>query len=122
MAYVKRWQACTAPLRNSGMTILLALLVITVFIVPVVVTSNSTAGRIAQDIGQPLAVQHPILVVDHGDHGVVRVQINSAKLHFSLLNGSVERCIPTLDPGRPLLWAARRPFNDYQLDGTSNLE
>ena len=66
-------------------------------------------------IVQPLAIQHPILVVDHGDHGVIRMQINATKLHFGLLNGAVERCIPTLDPGRPLIWAARRPFNDYQL-------
>jgi hypothetical protein len=42
------------------------------------------------------------------------VQIDAAILHFSLLNGSVEPDISTVDPGRPLLWAARRPFNDYQ--------
>ncbi|WP_429573210.1 hypothetical protein [Paraburkholderia sp. UCT70] len=31
-----------------------------------------------QIVGEPLAVKHPILVVDHSDHGIVRVQIDAA--------------------------------------------
>jgi NAD(P)-dependent dehydrogenase (short-subunit alcohol dehydrogenase family) len=35
------------------------------------------------------------------DYRIVRVQIDAAILHFSLLNGSVELGISTVDPGRP---------------------
>jgi len=49
MACVRRWQTRFAPLRGSSLTILLALLLVTVFVVPVFTTSE-IAGRIIQDV------------------------------------------------------------------------
>jgi hypothetical protein len=42
------------------------------------------------------------LIIDHRNHGVVRVQVDAAILHFGLLLGLVDRCDSTVDPGRPL--------------------
>jgi hypothetical protein len=50
MTYMQRWRERAARLRNGGMIILLALLIITVFVLPVVVTSRSVIDRIAQDL------------------------------------------------------------------------
>ncbi|MCC8404125.1 ion channel [Paraburkholderia sp. MMS20-SJTN17] len=50
MTYIQRLQERAARLRSGGMVILLVLLVITVFVLPVVVTSNSVIDRIAQDV------------------------------------------------------------------------
>ncbi|HXZ07632.1 MAG TPA: potassium channel family protein [Paraburkholderia sp.] len=50
MAHIDRWLDRAARLRNSGMNILLVLLVVTVFVVPVVVTSSSLMDRISQDV------------------------------------------------------------------------
>ncbi|SOE68426.1 hypothetical protein SAMN05446635_3305 [Burkholderia sp. OK233] len=50
MTYIQRWQKHVALLRNYGMGILLTLLIITVFVVPVVVTSNSVIDRISQEV------------------------------------------------------------------------
>jgi hypothetical protein len=50
MTYIQRWQERAARLRNGGMAILLVLLIITVFVLPVVVTSSSVIDRIAQDV------------------------------------------------------------------------
>jgi hypothetical protein len=50
MTYIQRWLERAARVRNYGMVILLTLLVITVFVVPVVVTSSSAIARISQDV------------------------------------------------------------------------
>ena len=50
MPYIQRWLEHAARLRNYGMVILLTLLIITVFIVPVVVTSSRVIDRISQDV------------------------------------------------------------------------
>jgi hypothetical protein len=50
MTYMQRWQEHVARLRNGGMVILLMLLVITVFVLPLVVTSSSVIDRVAQDV------------------------------------------------------------------------
>ncbi|MBB1635878.1 potassium channel family protein [Cupriavidus sp. UME77] len=50
MTYIQRWLEQATRLRNFGMVILLALLIITVFIVPVVVTSSSVIDQISQDV------------------------------------------------------------------------
>ena len=50
MAYLDRWRTRAAPLRSSSMAILLVLLITLVFVLPVVVASNSVIGKIAQDV------------------------------------------------------------------------
>lgn len=50
MAYLQRWRERAAQLRKRSMATLLALLVLTVFIVPVFLTSSSVVGRIIQDV------------------------------------------------------------------------
>jgi hypothetical protein len=50
LAYLDRWRTRAAPLRSSSMAILLVLLITLVFVLPVVVASNSVIGKIAQDV------------------------------------------------------------------------
>jgi hypothetical protein len=50
MAYMERWLDYAARLRNYGMAIFLTSLVVTVFVVPVLVTSSSLMDRISQDV------------------------------------------------------------------------
>lgn len=50
MTYIQRWRERAGRLQDGGMVILLALLIITVFVLPVVVTSGSVIDRIAQDV------------------------------------------------------------------------
>jgi hypothetical protein len=50
MASIQQWRDRAAPLRHGSMATLLASLVITVFIVPVVIPSESVLGRIVQDL------------------------------------------------------------------------
>lgn len=50
MTYIQRWQRHVVQLRSYGLAIFLALLIITVFVIPVVVTSSGVIDRIAQDL------------------------------------------------------------------------
>ena len=50
MTYIERWLDYAARLRDYGMIIFLTLLVVTVFVIPVVVTSSSLLDRISQDV------------------------------------------------------------------------
>ena len=50
MIYAQRWRERAARLRDGGMVMLLVLLIITVFVLPVVVTSSGVIDRIAQDV------------------------------------------------------------------------
>jgi hypothetical protein len=72
---MQRWRERAAWLRNRSMVILLVLLVLTVFVLPVVVTSSSVVDRIAQDLLLSSILVCGLVVASHRSRGIAWIAL-----------------------------------------------